>query len=334
MKRKRWGILVLAWLAVCWYQPGPMRAGSMIEIAASPHADAATNTTAYYAALLQSVPGDVLRWPAGTFVVNNLIADSKPHRTILGAGRGQTLLVGATGNDALLSVVRSEGLAVRGLGLQTQGVAAVYAMSNPGLLLDDVQTWGGRMAGIYLDRTPAHLIRVTVQAVRMNGAIGGNGVWVFRGGTGLRVDGLTVIDTDADGLKIDAGTTGDALATPCLGAALTGLSFHQTGQVVANAAALTLEGASNVTAQGVLIDGAGHGIVMHQDQSGAVPAGNVGTGVVFRNLTGYAVATLGAQGNAVLASWRDGSGVGAHLSGPGLGGAGAASTANTVEIAE
>lgn len=294
----------------------------------------AQNTALIGAALAATAPGDTLQLPPGTYAVDNLIVDGYPRVTIQGAGNGRTALSGATGADALLSVVRSPGAAVRGLSLRTEGSAAIYGLTSPGLTLADVQTHGGRMAGIYLDRTPAHLARVTVRSVRLNGAIGGIGVWVFRGGTGLSIDGLLTEDTDADGLKIDAGTTDDALAEPCLGGLLRNLALYQSGQAGGNSSALTLEGSAGVSIQNVLIDGAVHGVVIHQDQSSAIPAGNVITGAVFRNLTGYAVATLGAQGNAVLASWRDGSGVGAHLDGPGLGGAGAASTDNTVEIVE
>ena len=82
----------------------------------------------------------------------------------------------------------------------------------------DATSAGGHFAGLFVDRCPAPALEwVTVRDVR--GGLG-TGVWVIRGGSDLRVQGLTVEDVDGNALSLDAGTTNDPAAAACVGATL------------------------------------------------------------------------------------------------------------------
>lgn len=301
---------------------------------ASPTAPAATNTAAFYRALARArdAGGDVQ--VDGRYAVSNLILDGQHEAGIVGLGRARSALIGGTGDNALLSVVRSDRVRVSGLELVTQGVAAVYGLTSAGLTLSDVQTSGGRMAGLFLDRCPAPVLAgVTVRDVTMNGAIGGAGVWLMRGGTSARISNLTVERVDGDGVRLDCSSSDGLPPGAVSDVAIMGLWVADAGRVATNAAALLLEGATHATVSSVQIAGVrGHGIVFQQDQSGIVPEHSIVSGMVFRALTGYAVAYVGARNNAVVSGVWDGSGAGLTLTLPGLGGSGAASERNHTEI--
>lgn len=301
---------------------------------ASSTASPATNTAAFYRALARAQAAGGAVQVDGRYPVANLILDGQHRAEIVGLGRGRSALNGGTGDNALLSVVRSNGVRLSGLELVTQGVAAVYGLTSDSLALTDVQTAGGRMAGLFLDRCDAPMIAgVTVRDVTMLGAIGGCGVWLMRGGSGARISNLAIERVDGDGLRLDCSSTDGIAPAQCQGAAVMGLWVAGAGRVANNAAGVILEGVAGTIISSVQIaEMRGHGIVMQQDQSGLVPAGNVVSAVVIREITGYAVAMVGAQHNSVSAAAWDGSGAGACLSLPGLGGAGAPCEGNTVEV--
>lgn len=308
----------------------------MTDYGARATASEQTNATAFYRALEASLRAGGAIQVDGRYPVTNLILDGAHRATIVGLGRGRSALIGGTGDNALLSVARSDGVAVRAVELMTDGVAAVYGLSAADLTLAEVQTAGGRMAGVFLDRCHAPVMsHVAVREVLMHsGGVGGCGAWLMRGGNGGRLADITVERVDGDGVRMDASSNDGLPAVQPVGVALMGLYVNSAGRVASNAAALMLEGVRDATVSSVQIAAMrGHGLVMQQDQSGLIPQGNLVSGAVLRNLTGYAVALLGAQDNAVLASAWDGTGVGAVLQSAGLGGSGAPSTGNTVQIA-
>lgn len=298
---------------------------------------AARNKQAFVEALAaaQAAGGSVLI--AGQYQTDNLAIVSQSGASIVGMGRNRSKLTGASGLDALVSIVTSDNVRWTGVDLETDGVAAIYGAQSDGLLFDTVATRGGRTAGIYMDRCDAATLRtVAVRYVRQSGGIGGTGLWVFRGGTGIAVDGLTVEDTENEGIKIDSGTTADALHEQCTSGTLRNLLLRNTAKVASNGSALLIEGGRNITVTTAAVDTAGapgvtgHAVVMQQDQSTDIPQNNVVTGLTVQRITGFAVALVGAQNNQVNVAYLDSSGLGASSTSTGLGGAGTASSGNTV----
>lgn len=307
------------------------------SVSATPDANKAAFTRALHRA--KAAGGDVLI--DGRYRTANLIVDGMDGVGIIGLERGRSALIGGHGDDALLSVVRSRDVVVSGVELRTEGVAALYALTSEALAIRDVQTWGGRMAGLFLDRCLAPVLSgVTVRDVTLNGAVGGCGIWIMRGGSGARLSNILIEGVDGDGLRIDSSSRDGLPSVQCLGAAVMGLMVSAAGRITTNAAAVILEGASNTTISSIMVDGVGtssrpgHGIVMQQDQSGDIPSGNVVTATIIRRVTGYAVALLGAQYNSLSFSSWDGAGAGPLLSARGLGGLGAPSEANRIDIAD
>lgn len=308
---------------------------AMSAYGASAGGTAQANAGAFYRALdaAQRAGGVVL--VDGRYAVSNLILDGQHQAALKGMGRGASALIGGTGDDALLSVVRSESVEARDLDLETQGVAAVYGLTSAGLHLENVNSRGGRMAGLFLDRCDAPNFRhVRVRDVLMHSpGVGGAGIWWMRGGTQGRMADIRVEEVDGDGIRLDASSNDGLPATIPTEAALMGLYINGAGRVTDNAAAVMLEGASNCMLTSLHVARMrGHGLVLQQDQSGAIPTGNVIHTGLLLGLTGYAVALLGAQRNDLaMLSW-DGSGAGKLLQAPGLGGNGAPSEFNTVQI--
>lgn len=315
---------------------GPSGLFPMADYGARVTASEQTNASAFYRALdAANRAGGVLQVDA-RYPVSNLILDGHHRAAITGLGRGRSALIGGTGDNALLAVVRSNLVEVRDLDLETQGIAAVYGLTSEGLHLTNVSTSGGRMAGVFLDRCAAPDFRhVAARGVRLHSpGVGGCGIWWMRGGTQGRMADCRVEDLDGDGFRFDASSRDGLPATIPDRLVLMGLAVSDAGKATTNAAAIMFEGAAYCTLTSFQIAAMrGHGLVLQQDQSGAVPTGNLLHTGIIHGITGYAVACLGAQHNEVGMVMWDGSGAGAVLQAPGLGGSGAASVGNTIDVA-